>query len=381
LSGKKFRSYLVVIRGLNPRVKNLDVLRVGDKIFIPLRADQLLEGGPSTEVAVSEKTQPGAGVTTSYRVKAGEHLYQILREQLKVTDDRKVAQYYALVKDLNPERKNWDTLLEGEIIRLPTVGGAPVTTATAPAKPVETKAAGEAIAAAPKPAVETKTTAAPPATPKPPDQRAVLKAPAKENLALFATVVEAMGAQMQQSGEEVVSLKEGTIRFDKGTYPVVSNPALGQRVVIDPDDKIPASLRSKLSDSNAGAQVLTMSNGVSIQEAVGQLLARLGYQQLPSERPVIIQEEGVAYEAKGNWVALAPEQHNKTQEVYVINLTDGANEVPDYLKSQLAKKGLHLREVRMTPASTGTNTPEQPQLPKDFVGQTKNWPRDKKEMV
>src|SRR4029453_7409750 len=100
------------------------------------------------------------------RVKAGEHLYQILREQLKVTDDHKVAQYYALVKDLNPERKNWDTLSEGEIIRLPTVGGAPVTTATAPAKPVETKPAGEAIAAAPKPAVETKNTAGPPQTRK-----------------------------------------------------------------------------------------------------------------------------------------------------------------------------------------------------------------------
>src|ERR1700752_3229426 len=36
LPGQKFRSYLVVIRGLNPQTKNLDVLRVGDKIFIPL---------------------------------------------------------------------------------------------------------------------------------------------------------------------------------------------------------------------------------------------------------------------------------------------------------------------------------------------------------
>ncbi|HEX2932373.1 MAG TPA: hypothetical protein VHV54_21780, partial [Candidatus Binatia bacterium] len=263
LPGKQFRSYLVVIRGLNPEVKNLDVLRVGDKIFIPLRTEDLAEGGAKGTVAAAERVPVGRGATIDYRVKAGEHLYQILREQLKVSDERKVAQYYALVKDLNPERKNWDTLLEGEIIRLPTVGGAPVTTATAPVKPAETRQASETAAAStPKPPVESKTAAAPPAAPKPPDQRAVLKAPAKENLALFATVVEAMGAQMQQSGEEVVSLKEGTIRFDKSTYPVVSNPALGQRVVIDPDDKIPASLRSKLSDSSAGAQVLTMSNGV-----------------------------------------------------------------------------------------------------------------------
>ena len=115
LPGQKFRSYLVVIRGLNPQVKNLDVLRVGDKIFIPLRVDGAVE-------TAREPNQLKPGTTINYRVKSGEHLYQILRDQLKVTDERKVAQYYSLAKDLNPERKDWDTLLEGETIRLPTVG-------------------------------------------------------------------------------------------------------------------------------------------------------------------------------------------------------------------------------------------------------------------
>jgi hypothetical protein len=62
------------------------------------------------------------GATKDYRVKQGEHLYQILREQLGISNDREVAQYYALVKDLNPERKNWDTLLGGDVIRLPSPG-------------------------------------------------------------------------------------------------------------------------------------------------------------------------------------------------------------------------------------------------------------------
>jgi hypothetical protein len=113
LPGQKFRSYLVVIRGLNPQAKNLDVLRVGDKIFIPLRVDGAVE-------TAREPNQLKPGTTINYRIKSGEHLYQILRDQLKVTDERKVAQYYSLAKDLNPERKDWDTLLEGETIRLPT---------------------------------------------------------------------------------------------------------------------------------------------------------------------------------------------------------------------------------------------------------------------
>ena len=138
VSGKQFRSYVVIIRGLNPQIKNLDVLRVGDKIFIPLQTEQLVKSASPGEVFVTDKAQPAKGLTNNYRIKAGEHLYQILREQLKVSDERKVAQYYALVKDLNPERKNWDTLLEGETIRLPVVGQSYETPAlaAAPLKPI-----------------------------------------------------------------------------------------------------------------------------------------------------------------------------------------------------------------------------------------------------
>ena len=402
LSGKRFRSYLVVIRGLNPQVKNLDVLRVGDKIFIPLRVDQLLEERSATETAASARPQPGGDATINYRVKSGEHLYQILREQLKITDERKLAQYYALVKDLNPERKNWDSLLEGDTLRLPVLGRGQEITARAPPLVVESKRSTEPLPRAEakvtpeaqptaelkpaaeakpeaKPVAEAKASAAP--KPAPADRRPNLHAPATENMTLFATVVEAMGSQLQQSGEEILVLKEGTVRFDKSSYPVVYSPELGQKVVIDPDDKIPASLRTKLGDATLATQVLPMANGLSIQEAVSQLLARLGYQSLPTDRPVVVQEGGIAFEAKGNWIALAPEQNNRTQEIVVINLTEEPSEIPDYLKAQLAKKGLHLREVAYPSSTPRQSLPEAPSAPKELIAQVKNWPRDKREMV
>ena len=166
LPGQKFRSYLVVIRGLNPQVKNLDVLRVGDKIFIPLRIE-----GPAEPAREQAQQKPGG--TVDYRVKPGEHLYQILREQLKLTDERKVAQYYALVKDLNPERKDWDALVGGETIRLPGAGtGIPAAADVSNAPEKQTAAADAPRAATPKPATEIKPAA-------PPDARQALRAPAK----------------------------------------------------------------------------------------------------------------------------------------------------------------------------------------------------------
>ncbi|HWH76678.1 MAG TPA: hypothetical protein VNT76_04880, partial [Candidatus Binatus sp.] len=210
--------------------------------------------------------------------------------------------------------------------------------------------------------------------------RPTVRAPAKENLALFAQVAEAMGSQMQQSGEEVIAMKYGAVRFDKKNYPVVFNSALGQRVVIDPEGKIPASLRAKLGDPNVGAAVVPMANGVSIQEAVGQLLAGLGFQALPGDRPVIVQEDGVSYEAKGNWMALAPEENNKPQQVFVISLTENSGEIPDYLKAQLAKKGLVIKDI-VVPSSAPAKPVEARGDAKELLSQAKTWPRDKREIV
>lgn len=384
--GKQFRSYVVIIRGLNPQIRNLDVLRVGDKIFIPLRAEQLARAAP--ESAPAERVPPGTGITNNYRVKAGEHLYQILREQLKITDERKVAQYYALVKDLNPERKSWDTLLEGETIRLPITGRSYETPAIAAAPPKPAAEPQTVAQAKPLPeskaALEFKAVVEPQPMPaKPPeriDRRQALRSPAKENLGLFAKVAEAMGSQLQQTGEEVIAIKDGAVRFDRKNYPVVYNPTLGQRVVIDPEGNIPASLRGKLGEPSIGAPILTMGNGVSIQDAVSQMLSGLGYQALPTDRPVVIQEDGVTYEAKGNWMALAPEESNKPQQVFIINLTDDVNEIPDYLKSQLVKNGIHLKEV-LLPSSAMPQRSETPSAPKENIAPARVWPRDKQEIV
>ena len=76
--GQKFRSYLVLIRGLNLQVNNLDVLRIGDKIFVPLQLEELGDGRRVAQSVTSSRS----GTTVDYSVKPGEHLYQILREQL-----------------------------------------------------------------------------------------------------------------------------------------------------------------------------------------------------------------------------------------------------------------------------------------------------------
>ena len=119
LPGQNFRSYLVVIRGLNPQIKDPEILRVGDKIFIPLRPDQVAERAPGRRTQRQSARTAAGAARPIIGSKPASISIKSSASNLKLTDERKVAQYYALVKDLNPERKTWDTLAEGEIIRLP----------------------------------------------------------------------------------------------------------------------------------------------------------------------------------------------------------------------------------------------------------------------
>jgi hypothetical protein len=442
LPEKRFSQYVVVIRGLNPQIRSPNVLRVGDNVFIPLRPDEVVESGTTPQGSPGKKAPVARGTTTDYRVKRGDHLYQILREQLGIYDEKELAVYYALTKDLNPDKKEWDILQEGELIRLPTTGetsevasasnrgraasGAAETKSTEKeVKPNQARVAKRAknlVVQKQQPAgrgkglsAKTNKEALPkahatlppdhegrlggqdsertpagvdsepaePALPKPlanPPLDYARRLSAKDNVPLINRIAHALGGETESQGEEIFKLPDGTVRLDRSDYPVIYSPKLGQRVVMDPRNHIPSSLKKKLDDPRVAAPVLALTEKGTLQEAVDQLLSRLGYQPLPESRPVVIQEKGIAYEARGSWMALAPQESNKTQEILVITLTNHNGEIPEYLKAELARKGLHLEDV-VLPSATSRAGGSADNDGQKFLRQTKRWPRDKKELV
>ena len=203
---------------------------------------------------------------------------------------------------------------------------------------------------------------------------------ARENFALIGMVAESLGNEVQRSGEEVVALKDGAIRLDKNRFPVVYNRVLDQRVILDGENNIPESVRANLKQASVNTPVVSVANSTTVQEAVGQLLARLGYQPLPSERPVVIQEAGVSFEAKGQWAVMAPQQSNKPQEIIVINLVDGSGEIPEELRTHLAAKGLHLKNVALGEPAARAEESEK-QAPLQPARQIKALPTEKSELV
>jgi len=200
----RFGQALIVVRGLNPQIKQIDVLRVGDRLFIPSQPDTSIVAQPSTGKPEETRSAVGRGSVQEYRVKLGDNLFQILRDQLGIRQERELVEYRSLVKDLNPERKNWDVLLVGDVIRIPER-----------VRPVEMQTASAGDPAGNQPSNRDK------AVSLDPKRLAV-----RENIPLLSQVIEALGGELQQGGEETLDLKDGTVRLDRASYPVVYNPRL-----------------------------------------------------------------------------------------------------------------------------------------------------------
>lgn len=341
LMDKRFGRYVVMIGSLNPHLKRPDVLQVGQTVFIPIRPDEIL----GIEVAA------GKGETKLYRVKQGDYLYKILREQFGIQDSKEIRSTFDRVKDLNPNKKNWNILLVGEGVIFPGKSQPPAISAGEPVKPME--AVGLDYGR---------------------------KLPVRENLQLLEQVIAALGNEMSRGGEETVPLQEGTIRIDRDAYPIIRNPKIEKKVILDLEGKIPASLRSKLESQSSPTPVVSMKKGESLHDAVNNLLSRLGFQSLPANRPVVIHDGGVDLHVRGEWMVAPPEESGGKQEVFIINLADPAGKTPDYLKDYLSLKGMNLKEI-LIPGSLAIPSPSPGSGGQRSGFEIERWPRDKHALV
>ena len=345
LPDKRFARYVFLVTQLNPNLKKADVLQVGETLFIPIQFDELL-GQKSAAVQpppAAAIAPDGDAGTILYEVKPGDQLYKVLRTHAGIPS-AEMKNALARTKTLNPQKKNWDTLIAGEKLRLPAGAAAAVPIEQAVSLPIDQRAVGLDYGK---------------------------KIAVQENLEILDSVMKAVGRQTRREGEEVVPLKEGTVHIDRSSYPIVQSPD-GQRAILDMQNKITAALKAKMAADAPGLPVVSVKKGASLHDAVTGLLARLGFQNLPNNQPVVIQDSGVAVQVKGEWMVAAPEDGGAMAQVMVVSLTDGPGQTPDYLKEYLSVKGMSLKEILLPRATPPPPAPEPAVAKPNF--RVEKWP-------
>ncbi|HTM07680.1 MAG TPA: hypothetical protein VL754_04760 [Verrucomicrobiae bacterium] len=348
LSDKRFARYVFIVTALNPNLKKADVLQVGDTLFIPIQLDELLgqkpTAAPPPPVATVSAAPESEGGTILYEVKKGDQLYKVLRTQAGIPA-AEMKSALARAKALNPQKKNWETLIAGEKLTLPAGAAAAAPVEHAVALPNEQQVVGIDYGK---------------------------KITVQENLELLDSVMKAVGRQTRREGEEVVPLKEGTVHIDRSSYPIVQSPG-GQRAILDMQNKITAALKAKMEANGPGLPVVSVKKGASLHEAVAGLLTRLGFQNLPSNQPVVIQDSGVAVQVKGEWMVTSPEDGGAMAQVMVVSLTDTPGQTPDYLKDYLSVKGMSLKEI-LLPRATPPAPVAESAVPAKANFHVEKWP-------
>jgi hypothetical protein len=342
---KQFSRYVAIIGTLNPHLKNPNVLEVGDTVFIPIRPDEIL--------GIMLPTGP-KGETKIYSVKPGDYLFKILREQLGIKGEQERMSTFKQVRDMNPKKKNWDILLVGEALTLP---GRWIQTENLAAQEVK----------------------------KPPqkiiESDSAQKLPLQGNIPLLEQIIAALGSETRRSGEETLSLQEGVIRIDRQSYPVIEsakNPQNPQKLILDLKDAIPPDLKTKIEGGNSSTRVVSAKPGSSLQETVSGLLSGLGFQSLPANRPVVMQDAGVGVTIKGDWMVTAADNNNSSgaPEMLIISLVEPSTKTPDYLKEYLAVKGVTLKEI-VLPQSLSSDSASLESRQALLETQTESWPAEK----
>jgi hypothetical protein len=355
LSDKRFARYVFIVTALNPNLKKADVLQVGDTLFIPIQLDELLgqkpTAAPPPPVATVSAAPESEGGTILYEVKKGDQLYKVLRTQAGIPA-AEMKSALARTKALNPQKKNWDTLIAGEKLTLPAGAAAAAPVEHAVALPNEQQVVGIDYGK---------------------------KITVQENLELLDSVMKAVGRQTRREGEEVVPLKEGTVHIDRSSYPIVQSPG-GQRAILDMQNKITAALKAKMEANGPGLPVVSVKKGASLHEAVAGLLTRLGFQNLPSNQPVVIQDSGVAVQVKGEWMVTSPEDGGAMAQVMVVSLTDTPGQTPDYLKDYLSVKGMSLKEI-LLPRATPPAPVAETAVPAKANFHVEKWPESGSALV
>jgi hypothetical protein len=343
LAERRFGQYQAIIESLNPGLKEPNILRAGETVFIPFRLDELLgiERSPQGEVRL-------------YRVKPGDFVYKILRREFALESNDQIQAAFEKLKELNPSKKNWNLLIVGEAIRFPgPVGSQPSV--------VTTEARHE------------------------PDQSASAPAQGPRELAearwaLLQQLATALGNKFVRDGEEVFNLQDGQVTLERNKFPVFNNPQLGRRVIVDSGDVIPAGLRARIEAETGDTSVLSLKKETGPVEFTNQVLTQLGYQALPGNRPLVLHDMGVGIQLKGDWMVMQPETAGRREQIWVFLLTSTPEKMPDLLGDYLGSKGVKVTQI-LTPAFADSPSAAPPLSSLLSVKETEKLPQERTALI
>jgi hypothetical protein len=243
----------VLIHRLNPKIRNLNRIRPGQRIVIPEPVRS--EPPDSIPDLVKEVSSP----PVMYQIRQGDSISRIILSEMNVRP-AEVLPAYRLIRNLNPEIQDFNRLSVGQTLCLPQSASRPA--ATPPEPPV--------------------TAALQPETPE--EETAAM---ADFLSAIIRPVIGSMGGAVTAEGSYFIPLQETTqITIDCAQIPVVELDD-GTTIFLDYRDRMSENLKSVIRQSGKNYAFLTAE---AFRDRLGSLQGIIShsrdYRMIRADKPL-----------------------------------------------------------------------------------------------
>jgi len=308
LSKKKdFPRLLAILKKLNKSFDNLDLVKPGQQIIIPLKITPLYARASKKRIHQQElersKDLDDLNLE-NYTVEPGDSLIRVIKSKYPVPRKFLFNEYLKLVKKLNPSITELDNIYPRQIIRLP------VYTPVIIRKPIKRKLMG-------------------------------LKATGLsiQEITLFnglKTIFTEIGEEWVQTGKHFIPLKSGgQIDIESHSFPII-NLRNGLRIIINFKDKLPGRMTSLIENSWKNYRIVTLMND-ELGPALNHIFKVCNYARIIDKNETLEIRGDVNLKITGDWI-IKPEEDKpaKKSDIIILNLID----IPANVTSPMIKKYL-----------------------------------------
>jgi len=337
IARQDFPMFLEIFQMINPEVKDINRIRPGQQIFIPLRVvdTDSLQGQQQGLVTIpfvdlsTRAPSSSSEKTIRYQVQAGDCVSKLVASRFGRFGTHSYREGVRLLERLNPQIKDMNQILVGQVIFLPA------TDVTAPGEPVLTSAP-----VAPPAAVRRKMDAAAPGgTP------GAMIAPVSEAAAKMSAGLVKEGTFNFPGGQN------GEARLDLARTPLLQMPD-GEQVLLTQGRPIGSADWAAIENLWKNLRQVSLPAGASMDAIVEAVL------DSPEKSPgstsaVRVEAGGGEFVVRAKWVLKSSD--TKTQPIRHICITlidHPAQRTPTGIVRYMERYGIRIRDIlRQKPAT------------------------------
>lgn len=361
IAHKDFPLFLTIFKRINPQIKDVNTIRPGEQIYIPLRRikpDSMpgQETGVVTipfvtlsDAAPKIDTQHLQKEAKSYTIKRGDTVSKLISKHFAKYGTKSYKEGLALFKAMNPNIKNLNLIFAGDSIYLPQ----PQMQQQQWYKPLVDKddSPAQLSADAPRPRD----------IPRMPEER-IKKAPPAPQTPL-ARAAQTLGATLLDRGTYYLPRPgQNDLKLNLKVSPVMELGD-GQRLVFPNTTRTKSAHLQQIQTYWNAADIIPITAATTTEQILDAVLQRNQTEDTP--KSVSFSEQGVVVNVQSQWIKTETDPSDNSLRYICISMIDEpAQRTPESIVRYLEQHGIVLKDtLKSRPVASSAPTAPQKTYP------------------